>query len=696
MKRELTFEERARQLVTQMSLDEKCSQMLNESPAIPRLGIPAYNWWNECLHGVGRAGVATVFPQAIGLAATWNPALVERVASAIADEARAKHHAAVRAGRRAQYFGLSFWTPNINIFRDPRWGRGQETYGECPFLTGRMAVAFIRGLQGNDRRYLKAAGCAKHFAVHSGPETLRHGFDARVSAKDLWETYLPAFEAAVREARVEAVMGAYNRVNGEPCCGSPTLLRKILRERWGFRGHVVSDCGAVADFHQHHHVTRTPEESAALAVKNGCDLECGNVYFHLKEAIRQGLLSESDLDECVTRLLTTRFRLGIFDPPSRVKWTRISPRVVDCAAHRKLALQAARESVVLLKNDGVLPLRKDLRSILVVGPNATSTDVLLGNYNGINPRLVTVLEGICGKVSPATQVNWMLGCDLSGTGTGGFGPAKYYAANSDVVIAVLGVSPRLEGEEGDAADSDAGGDRKHLGLPGMQEALLKELHSMGKPVVLVLLNGSAVSSEWAQQHLAAILTAWYPGEEGGTAVANVLFGDYNPAGRLPVTFYRSVEDLPPFEDYRMQGRTYRYFTGTPLLPFGYGLSYTQFRYRGLKLKRTRQGALVVRAQVKNTGPRAGDEVVQLYVTRAGGPLRDLRGFQRIHLRPGEERTVEFTLSADALAVVNEAGGRVPPVGDVQVSVGGSQPDARSVELTGHAVLTGTIRWEASS
>lgn len=684
--------DRARALVAQMTLSEKCSQMLHESPAIPRLGIPAYNWWNECLHGVARAGVATVFPQAIGLAAAWNTGLLHRVGDVIATEARAKHHAARKRGRHAQYFGLTFWTPNINIFRDPRWGRGHETYGECPFLTSRLAVAFIRGLQGDDPRHLKVAACAKHFAVHSGPESARHGFDARVSARDLWETYLPAFEAAVREAGVEIVMGAYNRVNGEGCCGSPTLLRKILRERWGFTGHVTSDCGAVADFHQHHKVTSTPEESAALAVKNGCDLECGNVYFHLTEAVRQGLISEADVDACVTRLFTTRYRLGMFDPPSRVRWARISPKVVDSPAHRRLALQAARESIVLLKNDNqTLPLRKDLKSIVVVGPNAAAVDVLLANYNGLNPRLVTVLEGICSKVSPATQVNWMAGCDLTGTSTAAFGAVKYLAGLSDVIVAVIGLSPRIEGEEGDAADSEAGGDRRHLRLPGVQEELLRELHATGKPVVLVLLNGSAVASQWAHENLPAILTAWYPGEEGGTAVADVLFGDYNPAGRLPVTFYRRIEDLPAFDDYRLAGRTYRYFTGTPLYPFGYGLSYTRFTYRGLKLKPDRAGNLHVTARVKNTGPRAGDEVAQLYVTRAGGPQRDLRGFERFHLKPGQERALRFTLTRDALAIVTENGEREFRPGDFQISLGGSQPDPRSRELTGMAPLTATIR-----
>jgi beta-glucosidase len=681
---DLPVAERVRDLVGRMTTEEKIGQMLHVAPAVERLDVPAYNWWNECLHGVGRAGVATVFPQAIGLAATWNEELMERVGTAVSDEARAKHHAALKHGIRAQYLGLTFWSPNVNIFRDPRWGRGHETYGEDPYLTGRLGVGFVKGLQGRDKRYLKLVATAKHYAVHSGPESERHGFDAVVSPKDLRETYLPAFEALVREAKVEAVMGAYNRTNGEVCCGSPTLLQKILREEWGFAGHVVSDCGAVCDFHQHHKVTSRPEESAALAVRNGCDLNCGETYRFLVGAVKEGLLTEAELDRALTRLMTARFRLGMFDPPARVPFARIPVSVNDSAKHRRLARQAARESVVLLKNQGgLLPLRKDLANIAVVGPNAASFDVLLGNYNGLNPRMVTIVEGVCGKVSAQTAVNWHAGCSLAGDFKGGFGMAKAYCAPADVIVAVMGLSPKLEGEEGDASDTTAGGDRQRLELPGVQEEFLKELVAMGKPVVLVLMSGSAVAMPWAKENVPAIVQAWYPGEEGGTAVADVLFGDYNPAGRLPVTFYKGTFQLPEFRDYSMKGRTYRYFGGEPLYPFGYGLSYTSFRYSGLRVRvaRDRQSAKVA-VTVRNTGERAGDEVVQLYLTdleaSAPVPIRSLRGFRRVNLKPGERKTVEFVLGAADLACVLEDGRAVVEPGEFEVSVGGGQPDTEAV------------------
>ncbi|HEY8343681.1 MAG TPA: glycoside hydrolase family 3 C-terminal domain-containing protein, partial [Bacillota bacterium] len=572
------LEERVRDLVARLSLEEKISQMVYFSSALSRVGIPEYNWWNECLHGVARAGVATVFPQAIGLAASFNQELVEKVASAIADEARAKHHEFARKEDRGIYKGLTFWSPNLNIFRDPRWGRGQETYGEDPYLTGRLGVAFIRGLQGDHPKYLKVAACAKHYAVHSGPENLRHEFNAVVSRKDLRETYLPAFRDAVIEAKVESVMGAYNRVNGEPACASPMLLQQILREEWGFDGHVVSDCGAIEDIHKHHKYTSSPEESAALAVNNGCDLNCGRIFTYLQKAVEQGLITEEAIDQAVTRLLKTRFKLGMFDPAEKVPYANIPYEVNDSPEHRRLALQAARESIVLLKNEGgLLPLnREEIKSIAVIGPNADSKDILLGNYFGQPSQYVTPLSGIREVAGPGVRILYAEGCDLTTTTPGfwgekptsGFAEAIAAVERADVAIMCLGISPKLEGEEGAVANSDGGGDRVSLELPGMQEELLKAVATVGKPVILVIFNGSPLAINWAQEEIPAIIEAWYPGEEGGRALAEVIFGDYNPAGRLPVTFVKSLDQLPAFTDYSMKGRTYRYMQAEPLYPFG--------------------------------------------------------------------------------------------------------------------------------
>lgn len=681
---------RVKDLISRMTLNEKISQMLHESPAIPRLDIPEYNWWNECLHGVARAGIATVFPQAIGLAATFNPDLVYQVATAISDEARAKHHEAVRNGDRGIYKGLTFWSPNINIFRDPRWGRGQETYGEDPYLTGRMGVAFVKGLQGNHPKYLKLVATPKHYAVHSGPEKDRHHFDARVSPKDLRETYLPAFKECVQEAKAESVMGAYNRTNGEPCCGSKTLLQKILREEWGFDGYVVSDCGAISDFHLHHKITNSPQESAAMAVKNGCDLNCGNTYGSLLIAVQEGLITEEEIDRAVTRLFKARFKLGMFDPPEMVPYAQIPYEVNDCPEHRQLALKAARESIVLLKNqNNLLPLKKDLKSIAVIGPNADVLEVLLGNYNGTPSKYVTPLEGIKNAVSPDTKVIYAKGCDLTGTSKEGFDEAVEAARNADVVIMCMGLAPSIEGEEGDAVNSDASGDRIHIDLPGVQEELLKEIHATGKPIVLVMLNGSAVAINWANEHIPAILEAWYPGEEGGTAIADVIFGNYNPAGRLPVTFVKSVDDLPPFTDYSMKNRTYRYIEKEPLYPFGFGLSYTTFQYSNLTLSAKEIGTsenLTISVDVQNTGKMAGDEVVQLYLTDLEAsvvvPKCQLRGVQRINLAPGEKKTVTFTLTPRQMALIDNEGRCILEPGTFKISVGGCQPDERSKKLGG--------------
>jgi len=694
----LSFEERAEGLLARLTLKEKVGQMVSAAKAIPRLGIPAYNWWNECLHGVARAGVATVFPQAIGLGATWDEELIYKMAIAISDEARAKHREAASQDDRAAYKGLTFWSPNINIFRDPRWGRGQETYGECPYLTSRIGVAFCKGLQGSDPKYLKLVATPKHYAVHSGPERDRHSFDAGVSRKDLRETYLPAFKACVQEAKVLSVMGAYNRTNGECCCASPTLLGEILRDEWGFEGYVVSDCGAIRDIHEHHKVTGSAEESAALAVKNGCDLNCGEAYGALRKALRKGLLAEEDIDRSVRRLLMARFRLGMFDPPDAVPFATIPPEINDCATHRKLAAEVARESIVLLKNDGLLPLAKGGRRLAIIGPRADNLDVLLGNYHGTPSTYVTFLGGLRRKVGHLTEIVHAKGCETSGPSKEGFSEAVAVAEQADVVIMCLGYTPKLEGEEGEVADSDGGGDRRAVALPGVQEELLRAVHAAGRPVVLVLTGGSPVSVVWADREVPAIIETWYPGEEGGTALADVLFGDYNPAGRLPVTFVKSLDDLPPFTDYAMKGRTYRYMETEPLYPFGFGLSYTRFRYDELRFSSDKINPweeIEIRVDVRNVGRYAGDEVTQLYLTDLESsvqtPIRELRAARRIHLVPGQRATLLFTLSARQMALINENGRAVLEPGEFEISIGGCQPDKRSRALGAGPVLTARFR-----
>lgn len=708
---DLPLEQRVRDLLGRMTLEEKISQMVYQAPAIPRLGIPEYNWWNECLHGVGRAGIATVFPQAIGLAATFDTKLMHKVATAVSDEARAKHHEAVRQGYRRQYQGLTYWSPNVNIFRDPRWGRGQETYGEDPYLAGRMGVAFVRGLQGDDPRYLKLAATPKHFAVHSGPEALRHHFDARVSPKDLRETYLPAFRDCVVEGRAASVMGAYNRTDGEACCAHTVLLQRILREEWGFEGYVVSDCGAVVDFHAHHTLTAGAEQSAALAVKKGCDLECGSVYRELPEAVKKGLVGEGDIDLCVSRLLAARFRLGLFDPPERVPFAQIPYEVVDCEEHRKLALKTAQESLVLLKNGGTLPLRRDLGCVAVIGPNADDREVLYGNYNGFPSRATTVLEGIRRAVSPTTRVLYAKGCDIvrnedaswGEKADDGFAEALSAAERAEAVILVLGLSNRIEGEEGAADRSQWHGDRIQIGLPKIQRRLLDAVAAKGKPMILVLLSGSALAIPEEHETASAVLLAWYPGQAGGEAVGEALFGGFSPAGRLPVTIVRSVEQLPPFVDYAMEGRTYRYMRESPLYPFGYGLSYASFAYSGLKLdgSRLQAGAgLNVTVAVKNTGKVEADEVVQLYLSdleaSVAVPRWQLQGFRRIRLLPGESRTVAFEVTARQMALIDGAGRRVVEPGRFRLHVGGRQPDGRSAELAGTPVLSAEFEVTGSS
>ncbi len=841
----LTFEERAGALVSRMTLDEKISQMQSNAPGIPRLGVPAYNWWNECLHGVARNGIATVFPQAIGMAATWDPKLIQEEADVISTEARAKYNYAISKGEHGMYQGLTFWSPNINIDRDPRWGRGQETYGEDPFLTSQIGVAFVRGLQGDNPKYLKVVATPKHFAVHSGPETSRHSFNAVVSNRDLFETYLPAFEACVRDGGAFSIMGAYNSLNGIPCTADSFLLTYILRHEWGFKGYVVSDCGAIWDIYEGHKYTSSLMEASVKAVEAGCDLTCGDEYSTLKEAVEKGLISEADIGTAVMRLMLARFRLGMFDPPSAVSYSKITIADNNTPAHRELSRQVADESIVLLKNARhTLPLKKSLKSVAVIGVYADDIDVLLGDYHGTPSEPVTILQGIRNKLGPDVRVRYAGGYDLledeilnpttissefvsppgepgihglyaeyfnntdlkgkpvltridttlepywglsspgegipahefsmrwTGTITppetgeyhlgiitdqkgrlyldgkllvdnwspfeinvfkskvvelkkgnrysveidyadsGDFAGIRFQwqkirkaldaakllkdavetARESDAVIAVAGISPQLESEENNRINLPGfrDGDRTRLRLPEAEEKVLKALYATGKPVVLVLVGGSALAVNWEQEHLSAIVDAWYPGEEGGNAVADVLFGDYNPAGRLPVTFYRSVKDLPPFSDYSMSDRTYRYFNGTPLFPFGFGLSYTKFEYSNLEVNDTdlkRNDTLSLSFDVRNAGGRDGDEVVQLYLKdltlAVPHPIKSLGGFRRLNIKRGESRKVEFSLPMKSFRYFDEKRNEfVVAPGEYQLQIGSSSTDIR---------LTKTVR-----
>lgn len=663
----LPLAERVRDLVSRLTLEEKVSQMLHTCAAIPRLGIPAYDHWNEGLHGVGRNGRATVFPQIIGLAAAWDPALVKRVAAAISEEARAKHHEALRRfGESGQYQGLTFWSPNINIYRDPRWGRGQETLGEDPVLTAELAGAFVAGMQGDDPRHLKTAACAKHYAVHSGPEKDRHSFNAMVSAHDLWDTYLPAFEHLVREAGVEIVMGAYNRTLGEPCCASRFLLLDILRERWGFSGHVVSDCWALSDIHKHHRVTSDPVESAALALLRGCDLSCGCTFDLLGEAVKRELVTEADLDRALGRHLATRFKLGLFDPPERVRWAAIPVSVVGSARHAKLAYEAALRSCVLLKNKGaILPLRHDLRSLYITGPQAASVDALLGNYYGLPGRCTTLLEGITAALPEGVRCDYRPGCLASTPKRNELEWAEYEASRCEVTVACLGLTALLEGEEGDAIASGSRGDREDILLPADQLAFLGRLIERGAKVVVVLTGGGAMSLGPLADKVQAILWAGYPGQEGGRAVADLLFGHASPSGRLPVTFYQRIGDLPAYEDYAMRGRTHRWFAGEAAYPFGFGLGYERIVYSGLNTpeKWSGKGPLRVAVTVANAGARAAEDVVQLYATeieadeRGPVPRENLLAFRRVKLAAGQSRTVRFTVPAKRLRLVDNEGRR---------------------------------------
>ena len=673
--------QKARELVSRMTLEEKASQMRYDAPAIERLGIPAYNWWNEVLHGVARAGTATVFPQAIGLAAMFDEEFQEEIASAIAQEARAKYNGQSAHGDRDIYKGLTVWSPNINIFRDPRWGRGHETYGEDPYLTTRLGVRFIKGLQG-DGKYLKVAACSKHFAVHSGPEAVRHHFDAKTNLKDLNETYLPAFEETVKDAEVESVMGAYNRVNGEPACGSETLLKKTLREKWGFQGHVVSDCWAIRDFHENHKVTATAPESAALALKNGCDLNCGNTYLHMLEAYQEGLVTEEQITTACERLFTTRFLLGLFDDDC--EYNRIPVTDTDTDENNAMALKAAEKSMVLLENDGVLPLNpSEIRTIAVIGPNADSIPALEGNYNGTSSRYVTFLEGIRSyAANHGIRVLYSLGSHLFMDRTSNLAQADdrlaeaaMYAETADVTIACVGLDAGLEGEEGDTGNQYFSGDKTDLLIPESQRKLLKTLQQYAKRLVTVIAAGSSLNVPEGN----AKVFAWYPGQAGGTALAELLFGEVNFSGHLPLTFYRDVKELPDFEDYNMKNRTYRYFEGKPLYPFGFGLSYTSF----CMVSAEKKGQTVV-AEVENTGEMDGDTVIQVYV-RCNSPYAPLHprlcGFRRVSVKAGETKQAEIVLDQYTGSVINNAGERCP-VEDYDLFVGLSQPDELSVSLTG--------------
>ena len=655
----LDFETRTSILVSRMTLEEKISQLGNNAPAIPRLGVLEYNWWNECLHGVARAGTATVFPQAIGIAATFNTSLVHEIATVISDEARAKHHEALKNKDYSQYKGLTFWSPNINIFRDPRWGRGHETYGEDPYLTGQIGAQFVKGLQGNDPKYLKLVATAKHFAVHSGPESERHYFNANVNDRDLWETYFPAFKDLV-DANVYSVMGAYNRVNGQSASASKYLLQDILRDKWGFKGYVVSDCGAINDIHANHKIVKTPEESAALGVITGCDLNCGGIYQnHLLESITLGLISEKEIDTAVYRLFLARMKLGMFDPAEIVSYAQIPFSVNNSEKHNELSLKTALNSMTLIKNNGVLPINtNNIKKIAVVGPNADNINALLGNYHGTPSKPVTFINGLNDYIGKRAEITYSKGVDLVKDGADGLNLLSDSiikdVKRADLAIFVGGLDATWEGEEmpgGINVDGFYNGDRTRIEMPEIQQNAIKAMIDTGTPVVLVLMAGSSIAFNGLEKELEAILMAWYPGQRGGNAIASVLFGDYNPGGKLPVTFYSSTSELPDFKDYNMSsgnGFTYRYYKGKALYPFGHGLSYTTFKYSKLKVNKirlTEKEKFKISFTIKNIGNYNGDEVVQVYIKNLNSefqmPIKQLRSFERISLNKKDEKIIEF-------------------------------------------------------
>ena len=690
-----TAVQKARELVAQMTVEEAASQLRYDAPALERLGVKEYNWWNEALHGVARAGIATSFPQAIGIAAAFDTALTQELGDVAATEGRAKYNALSAHGDRDIYKGLTFWSPNINIFRDPRWGRGHETYGEDPFLTAEMGKAYVRGLQGEGKgEHLKAAACAKHFAVHSGPEGERHRFNAVANAKDMEETYLPAFEALVKDSKVEAVMGAYNRTNGEPCCGHSQLMVETLRNKWGFEGHFVSDCWAISDFHQYHHVTDTPEESAALAIKNGCDVNCGNTYIYMMKAYEMGLVSEEDIRTAAIHLFTTRYMLGEMEG---CEYDSIPYDVVECKEHLAKAHEAAIKSCVLLKNDGLLPLKKEeIKTLGVIGPNANSRVALIGNYHGTSSRYITVAEGLQDALEDDVRVLYSDGShlwkdrteNLSKYPNDRLAEAVTVAENSDVVVLVVGLDETLEGEQGDTGNSDASGDKVDLLLPKAQRDMMDAVLAVGKPTVICLMAGSSIDLGSAADKANAILHVWYPGARGGKAVAQLLLGEASPSGKLPLTFYRNEQLglMPAFTDYSMKCRTYRYFEHEPMFPFGFGLTYGGVSVKAANVEKKECGCCVITAEVKNEGSVCTQDVVQVYCQNEGSvnATRNPRlvAFKRIDCPAGETVTVELTVDEKQLLVVNEAGERVME-GSPVFFVGMGQPDALTEKLTGH-------------
>lgn len=687
---------KAEELVSKMTLMEKAAQLRYDAAPVERLGVPTYNYWNEALHGVARAGVATMFPQAIAMAAAFDDEEMKKVGDIIATEGRAKYNEYAKHEDRDIYKGLTFWSPNVNIFRDPRWGRGHETYGEDPYLTSRLGVKFVEGLQGDDP-VMKAAACAKHFAVHSGPEAVRHQFDAEASLKDMWETYLPAFEALVTEADVESVMGAYNRTNGEPCCGHHYLMEEVLRGKWQFDGHFVSDCWAIKDFHENHKVTKNARESAALALKRGCDVNCGNTYLHLLGAIEDGLITEEDITKSVVRALTARFLLGLFDGN---QYDEIPYEKVECKEHVEEAIDLARKSCVLLKNDGVLPIDKSkVKTIGVVGPNADSRAALIGNYHGTSSRYITVLEGIQDEAGDDIRVLYSQGCHLYkdkvenlAWNQDRISEAVITAEHSDVVVICVGLDETLEGEEGDTGNSDASGDKKDLHLPKVQEELIEKVTAVGKPTILVLMAGSAIDLNYPDANCNGILQAWYPGARGGKAVADLLFGKTSPSGKLPVTFYKDLEGMPEFTDYSMKNRTYRFMEKEALYPFGYGLTYGDVQVTQARIANqvTADSDIEVEVTLENKGAVDTEDVVQLYIKDLESPLAvrnySLCAFQRVALKAGEKKQISLVVKNRAMEVVDEQGQRHIDSRSFRIYAGTLQPDSRSQALTGQKPL----------